>query len=256
MNPLRLCRPSCTATSCRYGNVCNFWTGKCQAPSAPLPPPGQDIGQSCMNMGMTSNCRSGECVAATTSSGVHTGWNAGYCTGSCTLTAGWSSAQLWGGTEFPRANCPMGAICFPDGTPGIAERDPGTCFKECRSDSDCRQSEGYACRRTFNRGARPFTWTNGICLPRSCDPAPTAMDVCPSGFYCEGQRRSQGGMTVTVGVCRPGTRPVEPGPEPTVEPGPEPTIEPGPEPTMEAGTDASDDATDATLDADGLDAAG
>lgn len=258
MMPLRVCRPSCTETSCRYGNVCNPWTGRCQAPSAPLPPTGQDIGQSCMQMGTTNNCRSGDCVAAQDSRGNYTGWNSGYCTGSCTLTAGWSSALLWGTTEFPRANCPMGSICFPDGDPGIAERDPGTCYKECRSDADCRQSEGYACRRTFNRGTRPFTWNNGICLPRSCDPAPTAMDTCPSGFYCEAQRRSQGGMTVTVGVCRPGMRPVEPGPEPTVEPGPEPTVEPGPEPTMEAGTDSAADATSDTTDVDAgdMDAAG
>jgi hypothetical protein len=251
MMPLRVCRPSCTENSCVQGTVCNFWTGRCQPSSAPLPPAGQDNGESCTQMGSMNTCRSGQCVPAQNSRGVYTGWNNGYCTSSCTLTAGWNSAQLWPGTEFPRANCPMGSICFPDGEPGIAERDPGTCYKECRSDADCRVAEGYACRRTFNRGMRPFTWSNGICLPRACDPAPGARDECPSGFYCEAQVRVQGTMRVTVGVCRPGTRPVEPGPEPTVEPGPEPTVEPGPEPAMEAGTEADSAADSATAEGGG-----
>lgn len=222
------------------GTVCNLWTGKCQPRSAPLPPAGQDIGESCMTTGMTNNCRSGQCVPAQGTTGIHTGWNNGYCTSACTLPSGWNNSSLWPENTFPRGNCPMGSICFPEGDPGIAEQDPGTCYHECRTDTDCRGMEGYACRKTFNRGnGRPFTWQNGICLPRSCDPAMGAVDTCPANYYCEPQIRVQGTMRVTVGVCRPGVRP---GPEP----GPEPTVEPSPEPTVEAGV-----AADATVSTDG-----
>ncbi|MDP3275197.1 MAG: hypothetical protein Q8Q09_08385 [Deltaproteobacteria bacterium] len=257
MMPLRVCRPSCTETSCVQGNVCNTWTGNCVPAGSPTLTTGQDIGQSCMATGMTNNCRSGSCIAAQNSAGVHTGWNSGYCSSSCTLTAGWNSSTLWPENTFPRANCPANSICFPDGDPGIAERDPGTCFRECRSDMDCRGMEGYACRRTFNRGNnRPFTWQNGICVPAGCNPAPGMPDTCPNNFYCEAQVRVSGGMRTTVGVCRPGMRP---GPEPTVEPGPEPTLEAGvPDASNDVTTDigtSSDAETDAgTTDASTMDA--
>lgn len=265
--PARVCRPSCTESSCTFGSRCNAWTGRCQAESAPLPPPGQDVGESCMQNGATNNCRSGDCVPAQNTRGVYTGWNNGYCTSACTLPSGWNNSTLWPDTTFPRGNCPTGSICFPDGDPGIAERDPGTCYHECRSDSDCRASEGYTCRRTFTRGNnRPFTWQNGICVPGACDPAPGAPDTCPSGYYCESQVRVQGTQRVTVGVCRPGSRP-----EPTVEPGPEPTVEAGTpaDAANEAGSDSGPDSSsdsssdsgadagaDASADADPMDAMG
>lgn len=256
---LRVCRPSCTDESCVQGTRCNPWTGNCQPTSATFPPAGQDVGESCTQTGAMNNCRSGDCVAAQNSRGVYTGWNNGYCSSACTLPYGWNNSTLWPETTFPRGNCPMGSICFPDGDPGIAERDPGTCFHECRTDSDCRASEGYACRRTFTRGNnRPFTWQNGICVPRACDPAPGAMDTCPSNYYCEPQRRVQGGTTTTVGVCRPGPRPVDPGPEPTPEPSPEPTVEAGApvdaasEAGFDAGPDAEPDASESDTSIDSM----
>ncbi len=256
---LRVCRPSCTDTSCVQGTRCNPWTGNCQPTSATFPPAGQDIGESCTQTGAMNNCRSGDCVPAQNSRGVYTGWNNGYCSSACTLPFGWNSSTLWPETTFPRGNCPMGSICFPDGDPGIAERDPGTCFHECRSDADCRANEGYTCRRTFTRGNnRPFTWQNGVCWPRSCDPAPGAMDTCPANFYCEAQRRVQGGTTTTVGVCRPGPRPVDPGPEPTPEPSPEPTVEAGvpadaaSEAGFDAGPDAEPDASESDTSIDSM----
>jgi hypothetical protein len=254
MTPRRSCRPSCSETSCVQGNRCNPWTGKCQPQSAPFPPAGQDVGQSCMQMGTMNNCRSGECVPAQTTTGTYTGWNNGYCTSNCTLPAGWNNSTLWPENTFPQSNCPMGSVCFPDGDPGIAEQDPGTCYRGCTTDNDCRAMEGFYCRKTFNRGnGRPFTWQNGICLPRPCDPAPTAMNTCPANYYCEGQVRVQGTMRVTVGVCRPGMRP---GPEPTVEAGvpSDAATDSGarPDVAVDAGADVAADATvitDATVDA-------
>jgi hypothetical protein len=215
---------------------------------------GQDVGESCMQTGTTNNCRSGDCVPAQNSNGAYTGWNNGYCTANCTLPPGWNRSTWWPGTRLPRGNCPEGSICFPDGDVGIAERDPGTCYRECRSDADCRVSEGYTCRRTFTRGNnRPYTWENGICVPTPCDPAPSAVNTCPSGMYCEARVRMQGSERIIVGVCRPGSRP-----EPTVEPGPEPAPEAGvaTDANAETGSDVSPDVSsdDASMDPSSHDA--
>ncbi len=211
--PPRFCRQSCTETSCVWGTRCNPWSGACEAMSVPTPPMGQDVGEPCVVMGTMNNCRSGQCVPAQNSRGQYTGWNNGYCTSSCTLPVGWNNSNLWPMSTFPRANCPERAICFPDFEPGIGERDPGTCYHECRSDADCRVADGYACRKSFMLATGARNWQNGFCLLRGCTPGMDASCGAP-GLICEAQQRVQNGQTVTVGVCRP------PGP-PVTDPGPE-----------------------------------
>lgn len=212
MNPPRFCRQSCTETSCVYGTRCNLWTGACEAMSVPTPPMGQDIGEPCVVMGTMNNCRSGQCVPSQNAQGLYTGWNRGYCTSSCTLSLGWNPSNLWPMSTFPRENCPANALCFPDFEPGIGERDPGTCYHECRSDTDCRVADGFACRKSFMLSTGVRNWQNGFCLPRSCTPGMDASCGSP-GLVCEARQVIQNGQRVTVGVCRPPAAVVEPGPE-------------------------------------------
>jgi hypothetical protein len=67
------------------------------------------------------------------------------------------------------------------------------------NDSDCRASEGYYCRKTFQLSAtRTRTFTNGFCTPINCA-ATTGTRTCPTGYTC---RRTMSGTTV-VGNCIP-----------------------------------------------------
>ena len=200
-----VCQASCTDASCSQGTRCNHWTGRCQAMSVAYPPTGNDNGQVCTRSGANSECRSGMCVselAQTTNQ--PTGWIGGSCISACALPVGWNSTSLYAGTAFPQGNCPAGSVCFP--VDNVAERDPGQCFEECRSDSDCRASEGYRCRRTFllsrldaqhNVYYVPHTWDNGFCRPVDC--VNDAGTSCPTGFACETRTRAGGGGD--YGVC-------------------------------------------------------
>lgn len=195
-----VCQPSCDMNNCGSDARCNFWTGRCEPLTAPSPPPGNDNGQPCSMSGMGSECRSSICIRATnTQTGAATGWNNGSCVSICSLPPGYSAGAFWPEEEFPRGNCPEGSICFP--TESLAERDEGLCLRACRTDRDCRTSEGYYCRRTFTRGMRPYTWQNGVCLPVDC--LNDRDHPCPSGYVCETQYRMVGTMRVSVGVCRP-----------------------------------------------------
>jgi hypothetical protein len=190
------CAPSCDVDNCGPGAVCNLWTSLCQAP--PVSTAGSDNGLACTMRGAMSECRSQLCLLAN-NTGTFSGWNNGNCYSACMLPSGWNPGSLWPTEVFPPGNCPMGNICFPNGG-GLAERDPGICLHECRANSDCRQSEGYVCKRTFNRGRTPHTWMNGYCAPMDC--LVTGM-ICPSGYMCETQVRGSGSTQTRVGVCRP-----------------------------------------------------
>jgi hypothetical protein len=130
--------------------------------------------------------------------GTFSGWNNGSCSSSCVLPFGWNSGSLWPTEVFPQGNCPPSNICFP--TAYLAAGDPGICLHECRTNADCRVSEGYGCKKTFNRGRTPHTWMNGYCAPIDCLVAGMA---CPSGYMCETQHHLVGGVSTAFGVCRP-----------------------------------------------------
>jgi hypothetical protein len=200
-----VCVPSCTADSCGTGARCNDWTGQCQAESEPYPPTGQENGQPCTGTATANDCRSHACVPSA-NAGTPSGWNGGYCYSSCAIPTGWNSTSLYAGNEFPQSNCPSGSICFPN-SGDYAEQGPGDCYKECRADTDCRQAEGYFCRRTFNlirlhpdhtTYAEPHTWDNGFCAPVDC--LNDTMHPCPTGYTCATRTDSGGGM---YGRCLP-----------------------------------------------------
>lgn len=204
VDAVNVCVPVCTATSCIDGTVCDTETGRCRAADAPVSP-GRTLGQPCVattDPAMTPEtvCRSGLCSpqVARDSAGApfQTGNNGGFCVSRCILPQGYNSSNIWSDDELPRSNCPANGVCFISRT--YAEGDVGTCVQSCTEDSDCRVSEGYACRKTFRLSAtRTRTFDNGFCEPFDCA-APRAR-ACPSGYTC---RRTMSGTTV-VGDCIP-----------------------------------------------------
>ncbi len=73
----------------------------------------------------------------------------GYCTQNCFIGSG---------------TCPKGSACY---VPGAAS---GVCLKECTTDKECRNSEGYTC--TFEAGTN-----TKLCLPPACS------RTAPGGSY-------------------------------------------------------------------------
>lgn len=209
ISSVMICTPVCTDDSCIDGTVCDHETGRCHAPTDPTPV-GRTVGQSCVAttdpaMTPATVCRSGFCSVQVThdSMGVpfETGFNGGFCYARCILPSGYNSSNLWAGDTLPQANCPDHAICFPNGS--LAEQDLGICLPSCSADSDCRESEGYKCRKSFVLGtaAAPHTYRfmNGYCTPYDCAAAGAA--ACPTGLMC---RRTTSGTT-TTGRCIPQT---------------------------------------------------
>nr|MBK7065824.1 hypothetical protein [Deltaproteobacteria bacterium] len=206
INAVNICIPVCTATSCIDGTVCDHESGRCRPADAPAPT-GRTLGQSCVAnadpaMTPATVCQSGLCnpqvTRDSTGAPFQTGNNGGFCVSRCILPQGYNSSNIWTDMELPRSNCPANGICFISRT--FAEGDLGTCVQSCTEDSDCRVSEGYACRKTFRVTAtRTRTFTNGFCEPFDC--AATGARACPTGYTC---RRSMSGTTV-VGDCVPST---------------------------------------------------
>lgn len=207
INAVNVCIPVCTASSCIDGTVCNFETGRCRAADAPALT-GRTLGQSCVAnadpaMTPATVCQSGLCnpqvVRDSMGAPFQTGSNGGFCVSRCILPQGYNSSNIWTDMELPRGNCPENGICFISRT--YAEGDIGTCLQSCTQDTDCRASEGYYCRKTFQLSAtRTRTFTNGFCSPINCA-ATTGTHTCPSGYTC---RRTMSGTTV-VGNCVPAT---------------------------------------------------
>jgi hypothetical protein len=213
INAVNICTPVCTATSCIDGTTCDFETGRCRPADAP-PQVGRTLGQSCVastDAAMTpaTVCRSGFCnpqvTRDSTGAPFQTGNNGGFCVSRCILPQGYNSSNIWmnedSPNELPRGNCPANGICFISRT--YAEGDIGTCLQACTEDSDCRVSEGYACRKTFRLSAtRTRTFTNGYCEPFDC--AATGARACPTGYMCRRTSTTAANGTVTtVGDCIP-----------------------------------------------------
>lgn len=203
-NAVNICVPVCTATSCGDGTTCDPQAGRCRPVGAP-PLTGRTLGQSCVpntdpTMTPATVCQSGLCSPQVgrdaAGNPVQSGSNGGYCFSRCILPRGYSTADIWTGTELPRGTCPEGGVCFPART--LAEGDVGNCFPGCTSDSECRSSEGYACHRSFRVSAtRTRTFVRGFCAPFDCAAADAR--VCPDGYMC---RRTTSGTT-TTGSCVP-----------------------------------------------------
>lgn len=169
---------------------------------------GRVLGESCVLSGRngsspTNRCLTDICIPESNPDSMghptYTGWNGGYCSANCSLPAGFNTMRYFDGSLLPQSNCSMGAICLPGrgavGTDGVFPAgQPGDCFVECRTDTDCRRSEAYYCKRAFRTATSTVTFTNGVCVPVDC--ANTAM-LCPTGYRCV---RSMSG---TTGTCVP-----------------------------------------------------
>ena len=193
---LRVCIPVCTAESCVNGTTCNTASNRCEPAS--MPSTGAAFGAPCRapNDPMISadtRCPSNLCFAENNfdSNGrpVPTGWvGGGMCISRCILPQGYNSSTLWPERNLPRANCPEGAVCFPNGT--LTRGDLGLCLKECTANTDCRP--GFFCRKTYQLGmGRTTTFNNGYCTPVNCAMAGMS---CPAGHTC---RMS----SATAGIC-------------------------------------------------------
>lgn len=91
-----------------------------------------------------------------------------YCVATCTARGLFSDGGL------PRAECPARSVCLPD----FNRQRTGTCLAECNSDTDCRTTEGYFCRRLSLDGGTGQT-SNGYCAPMHC-----RSRGCSSSFEC------------------------------------------------------------------------
>ena len=191
---LRVCIPVCTADSCVDGTTCNPASNRCES----TPSTGAAFGAACRApndpmLTPETRCTSGACLAENNfdSNGrpVPTGWiGGGMCIARCILPPGYNSSTFFDGRSLPRAGCPEGGVCFPNGT--LNRGDLGLCLDECAANTDCRP--GYYCRRTYSLGmGRTTTFNNGYCAPVNC----AAMGMsCPAGHTC---RMS----SATAGIC-------------------------------------------------------
>jgi len=117
--------------------------------AAPL---GPNTGAPCTE---ASSCRSTGQGNAPKASACHTGWPGGYCRSFCSTPRAPAS-----GVPLSRSDCPVGSLCLA--TNELPEA--GVCLRECSTDGDCRVSEGYYCRRTFDGAETP----SGVCAPSHC----------------------------------------------------------------------------------------
>ncbi len=207
LNQVSACIPVCTDESCVDGTVCDHDSGRCRAMGST--PVGRTLGQTCQpetRMGAPTpppemQCRSTLCQPDWTPDSrgnrFYTGWNGGYCVSRCILPAGFNSSTFWGPAgmtvALPQASCPMGGLCLAfNGS--LARGDLGTCYQECQSNTDCRQSDGYMCQKTVQLSAtNTRRFSNGFCVPVNCMNTATP---CPSGLTC---RRNSNG----TGSCVP-----------------------------------------------------
>ena len=183
-----LCVGYCQSDAdCGANAECNPYAGDCVGVGE-APTDGGRTGEACAD---DDGCLSGSCQTPT-NSGTPTGWNGGYCLGSCALEAGWNSNTLFAGDAYPTGVCPDGNVCYP--TSELTELSPGVCITVCDSNADCREAEGYECSKTVELASGPKTFTNGVCFPVDCSDTP-----CPAGFSCQMISSPNG----TRSVCAP-----------------------------------------------------
>ncbi len=166
----------CRNGDCLDSEQCNEWTGKCEPAGLPNPPPGGEVGDPCMD---DSECRSFGAHGSGSSGGAFrtvpqclSNWNGGYCMSYCNAPPGGFFAE----GDLHQANCPSGSLCLP--VSGVNDPDPpgqGACSKECFTDSDCREAEGYFCRHEF---PLPMSTPRGVCAPSHCRTRGCASYVC------------------------------------------------------------------------------
>jgi hypothetical protein len=161
----------CDGGRCADDERLNAWTKQCQSLAVAYPPRGGDIGDPCMT---EADCRSAGHVCPIDAC-IWQGGNGvqgGYCLSPCTLTE-----TPFGRDRFPQSDCPTGALCLPH--PGCVSGSEGSgdcvrtgaCVRECQSDSDCRVSDGFYCRRTHfdpTLGTQRM-FQNGYCAPAHCE---------------------------------------------------------------------------------------
>jgi len=166
---------------CGPGAECNEWGGSCVAPGA-SPTVGSETGGVCAEDG---DCLSGDCILSH-SGGSATGWNLGYCIGSCILPLGYNTNTFFAGDALPAGTCSGAAVCYPNGS--LTHGDLGVCLSSCSSNADCRVEDGYECVQEVPLTSGDISrYTNGVCLPISC-----RYDPCPTGFMCQTISSSSG----------------------------------------------------------------
>jgi len=143
---------------CGAGAECSEYAGTCVAEGT-VPTEGAVTGEACEE---DDDCISGWCLPETAPDGSATGWTGGACLVRCELAAGWNSNDLFFESSFP-IDCEGGNTCFPNGD--YTARSEGVCLTSCTTDADCRASEGYFCRRTYEVGSGMRTFDTGVCFP-------------------------------------------------------------------------------------------
>ncbi len=140
---------------------------------------GRAVGESCEQ---PADCRSADspfrdlppspCITVDGST-----WEGGYCTDYCTLPD-----DPFVPPALARADCPEGAVCLPRSPipeMPVPSSEIGACLKECQTDADCREAEGYYCRHEFGPYMQRVTFENGYCAPLHCQTR-----GCTASFIC------------------------------------------------------------------------
>lgn len=159
-------------TDCEPGGECNEWAGACVAVGE-TPTEGSETGGPCAD---DEGCLGGNCLAPYTTG--FTGWAGGYCMTQCILPMGYNTNTFYSGDALPPGTCAGDSVCFPNGS--YTRGDVGVCLRECTTDADCRQDEGYTCLKEYGLpSGDTATYTNGVCLPMDCQST-----ACPVGYEC------------------------------------------------------------------------
>ncbi len=206
IHAVNICIPICTDATCTEGTICDHETNRCRVPGDGGTPPGRTLGQTCVANNDTTatpatTCRSSLCspqvVPDSQGHPYQTGFNGGSCYTRCILPQGYNSSNIWPMQTLPQSNCPDSAVCWINST--MAEGDIGICLPSCMSNSDCRASEGYECRKQFKVGTHTYTFDNGICTRIDCS---VTGHACPTGYMC---RITHPTATTSTGQCIPST---------------------------------------------------
>ena len=142
--PVGVCMAKCESNAdCETGRRCDLNSGDC------VPRGERATGESCGNHGV---CNGGLCVKSDEFRG-------GYCSATC-------------GNQFQ--TCEPGSTC-------IEQSGNAICLTSCDDASDCREDEGYTCRKIGEKkDASGDAQSIRVCVPR-CQ----SDDECTDGFHCD-----------------------------------------------------------------------